>query len=132
MTGGGYLVAHDNGLYERASAALIELGGLQTTAALGGAVVQVADDEGRLFTLFEKVPAGTEWDAYEGPFTTATGVQLPDTNVMIACPFNCRWPDLLSRMAGVIARTAEAPTWIMDGDGMFWDARAVDPLLVRL
>lgn len=70
MTGGGYLVAHDNSLYERASAALVELGGLQVTAALGGAVVQVADDEGRLFTLYERVPTGTEWDAYDGPFTT--------------------------------------------------------------
>lgn len=51
---------------------------------------------------------------------------------MIACPFVCRWPDLLSRMAEVVARTAEVPTWLLDGDGVFWDAKAVDPLVVRL
>ena len=130
MTGGGFLVAYDD-LYERASAALVELGGRQA-ADSDGAVVQVADAEGRLFTLWEKTPAGFEYEAYEGPFNTAPGVQIPDISIMTACPFDCRWPDLTSRMAEIIARTAEAPTWLLDSDDVFWDARAVDPLVLRL
>lgn len=132
MTGGGFLVGYDHGLYARASKTLIKLGGIEAPDALGGAVVQVADDDGRLFTLWEEIPPGTEYEAYEGPFTVADGVQLPDTEKMVACPFVCRWADLTARMAQVIARTAETPTWLLDGDGMFWDAKAVDPLHLRL
>jgi hypothetical protein len=132
MSGGGYFVGHDSGLYTRAATVLVEMGGIEATAALGGAVVQLADSQGRLFTLYERVPAGTEWDIYEGQLTAAHGVQLPDITRMFACPFECRWPDLLARLADVIARTAEAPTWVLDGDGVVWNAEAVDPLKVQL
>lgn len=67
-----------------------------------------------------------------GPFRAAPGVQPSNMQFVTACPFECRWPDLLARLAGVIARTAEAPTWALDGDGMVSDAGAIDPLEVRL
>jgi hypothetical protein len=132
MSGGGYLIALDSGLYRRAAAALVELGAIQATAALGGGVVQLAVDDGHLFTLYELVPAATAWEVAEGRLTAAQGVQLPDFALVVACPFECRWPDLVARIADALARTAEAPTWVLDGDGVLWDAKAVDPLKVRL
>ena len=132
MSGGGFLVAYDSGLYARAATKLRELGGIEATASLGGAMVQLADSAGRLFTLYERVAPGTEWEAFDGPHTAAHGVQLPDVTRMIVCPFECRWPDLLSQLVAVIARTAEAPTWVLDSDGVVWNAEAVDPLKVRL
>jgi hypothetical protein len=82
--------------------------------------------------LYERVPEGTDWEVREGPFMPAQGVQPPDMQLVIACPFECRWPDLVAVVADTVARTAEAPTWVLDGDGVIWDAEAVDPLRVRL
>lgn len=129
---GGYLVARDRGLYERAAQALVALGAVSAIDDLGGGVVQFTDDSGRLFTLYERVPDGTDWEVREGAFTAAQGVQPPDMQLVIACPFECRWPDLAARLADTVARTAEAPTWVLDGDGVIWNAEAVDPLNVRL
>lgn len=127
MSGGGFLIALDDGLYRRVANALIGLGGIEATAGLGGGVVQLSDGEGRLFTLYERVPAGTEWEVHDGPFVRAPGVRLPDMERVTACPFDCRWPDVVARLADVAARTAEAPTWVLDGDGVVWNAESVDP-----
>lgn len=129
---GGFLIAADRGLFDRAAAALVTLGGTQAIDEVGDRFVQLADTEGRLFTLYERVFEGTEWEVREGTVTTAPGVQLPDMNLVTACPFDCRWPELTARIADTVARTAEAPTWVLDGDGVVWDAEAVDPLRVRL
>ena len=37
-----------------------------------------------------------------------------------------------AELADIIARTSEAPTWVLDGDGVIWDAEAIDPDKVRL
>lgn len=132
MSGGGYIVAYSNGLYGRAATKLLKLGGIQATAALGGAVVQLADSTGRLFTLYERVAPGTDWDLFNEPLTATHGVHLPDPTRMVVCPFDCRWPDLLTQVAALIARTTEDPVWVIDGDGIVWDAEAVDPMRVRL
>jgi hypothetical protein len=129
---GGFLIAADRGLFERAASALVALGGAQAVDESGDVVVQLADTEGRLFTLYERPFERTEWEVREGTFTTAPGVQLPDMNTVTACPFDCRWPEVAARIAGVVARTAEAPTWLLDGDGVVWNAEAVDALKVRL
>jgi hypothetical protein len=132
MSGGGFLLAIDERLFHRAAAALTDLGALQAVDDLGGDIVQYSDQEGRLFTLYEHVPAGTEWEVRDGPFEAAPGVNPPDMHTVVACPFECRWADLAVQLADAIARTAEAPTWVLDGDGVIWDAEAVDPLKVRL
>lgn len=129
---GGFLVALDGRLFQRAAHALFVLGAASAADDFGGGVVQLTDDSGRLFTLYERVPDGTEWEVREGSFTPAPGVQPPDMEAVTACPFECRWPDLLARLGVVMARTAEAPTWVLDGDGVIWDAEAVDQLEVRL
>jgi hypothetical protein len=129
---GGFIIAVDEGLFERSARALTELGGTQATDSDGDGVVQFADADGRMFTLFERVPAGTEWEVREGPFVPAPGAIPPDMGQVIACPFECRWPDLTATLADTIAQTAEAPTWVLDGDGVIWDAEAVDSDKVRL
>jgi hypothetical protein len=79
---------------------------------VGDRVAQLTDDEGRLFTLDERVPEGADSEVREGPFIAADGVRLPDMDVVIACPFECRWADLVVRVAGAVARVADVPTWV--------------------
>ena len=57
---GGFLIALDSGLYRRVASRLVELGASAATDDVGGEIVQLADEDGRLFTLFERVPEGTE------------------------------------------------------------------------
>lgn len=128
---GGFLVAQDVSLYSRAAQTLRRIGAV-TAADSFGSMTQFTDDSGRLFTLYENVPDGADWEVREGPFSFAPGVQPPDMHLVTACPFECRWPDLVALMAGVIAQAVEVPTWILDGDGMLWKAGAVDPLEVQL
>lgn len=129
---GGFVLSLDDRLFRRAAEAIVERGGGHAVADLGGGMVQYADAVGRLFTLFERVPAATEWEVREGPLAAAEGVRLPDMQAVVACPFECRSPDLAVELADAIARTTEAPTWVLDGDGVVWDAEAVDPFAVRL
>lgn len=128
---GGFLVALDQGLYRRVEVALVGLGGVAAVDYLGG-VVQVADEPGRLFTLYERVPEGTESEYTDGPFTVADGVLAPDMERVTACPFECQWPDMVARLAETVAGTAETPTWLLDGDGVLWNAEGVDVSKVRL
>lgn len=129
---GGFFLALDDRLFRRAAKVVTELGGVQVFDDLHGGTLQFADHAGRLFTLFERVYEGTEWEVREGPIIAAQGVQLPDMQAVIACPFECRWSDLVGHVAEAIARTAEAPTWVLDGDGVVWDAGAVDPRKILL
>lgn len=129
---GGFFIAVDPGLYRRVAAAIVDLGGVVAADDVAGEVVQLTDDEGHLFTLYERVVPGTEWEVSEEPVTAAPGVLPPDMRQVIACPFECRWPDMVARLADRAARTAEAPTWVLDGDGVVWDAESVDPAKVRL
>ena len=132
MSGGGYLVAHDDGLYARAAAALVRLGAVEAPDSLGGCLVQVRDAEGRLFTMYERVAPGAEWEVFGAPLAPAPGLGLPGSDGMTACPFDCRWPELTVHLAAVIAQTSQEPTWLIDGDGVMWKAEAVDPARLAL
>jgi hypothetical protein len=129
---GGFLIALDGGLYRRVAAMLLERGAATAAEDSGGGVVQLTDPDGHIFTMFESVPEGSEWEVRERPFVAAPGVRLPDMLRVTACPFECRWPDMVARVAAAAARTAEAPTWVLDGDGVVWDAERVNPEEVRL
>jgi hypothetical protein len=129
---GGFLIAVDRGLFVRSARALVALGAPQPSGIDRDQVVQFSDPVGRLFTLFERVPEGTEWEVRDGPFVAGPGVNPPDMEFVYACPFECRWPDLVADLTKAIAYTTEAPTWVLDGDGVIWDAEAVDSQRVRL
>lgn len=126
------MIAEDCELYQRVAGALVALGAVTLPDALDGDAVQLTDTAGRLFTLFDRVPIGTEWEVFEGPFTTRPGVRMPDMRRVSVCPFECRWPDFVAQVAEVAARTKEGWTWLLDGDGVVWNATAVDSSLVRL
>ena len=123
---GGFLIGLDSGLYRRVAAALVARGGIVASDAYGEAV-QITVGAGHLFTLFERVPPGTEWEVYDEPVRSASGVAVPDLLRVAACPFECRWPDLVAWVGALAARTAESPTWVLDGDGVLWAADRVDP-----
>jgi hypothetical protein len=129
---GGFLLGLDGGLYDHVAAMLIKLGAVAAVDDLEGRVVQLTDEAGRLFTLYERVPIGTEWEVRGGPVAPAAGVRVPDLHRVTACPFECRWPDLVARLAEMAAAVSESPIWVLDGDGVVWGADAVDPLTVRL
>lgn len=132
MSGGGFLLGLDGGLYGHIAAMLVNFGVVAAVDDLEGQVVQLTDEAGRLFTLYERVPVGTEWEFRDGPVRPAEGVQVPDLDRVTACPFECRWPDLVARLAEMAAIVSEGPVWVLDGDGVVWDAGAVDPAKVRL
>lgn len=132
MSGGGFLLGLDGSLYDHVSAMLEGSGAVAAVDDLEGRVVQLTDESGRLFTLYERVPAGTEWEVRQGPVRPAAGNQVPDLNRVTACPFECRWPDLVARLAAKAAEVSEAPVWVLDGDGVVWEAGAVDPANLRL
>jgi hypothetical protein len=129
---GGFLIALNDELYARAAGKLVELGGLVAEDDGGGVVVQLVDDLGRRFMLYERVPDGTEWEVTEGSFKVAPDVTAPDMRGVTACPFECRWPEMVASLAGAIARAAGVLTWVLDGDGVIWNAESVDPSNVKL
>lgn len=129
---GASLIALDRDLFQRAAAAIVGFGQVRTGTDLEGQVVQLTDEKGRLFTLYEGIPEGTEWELREGPFSVADGVVLPDMQRVIGCPFECRWEDLVVSLAAAIARASDEPTWVLDGNGVVWNAEAVDPAAVVL
>ena len=133
MTGGGFLVARDASLFRFATIALKQLGVVhEASDPFGRAVTQLVDDEGRLFTIHDGLIEGFEWEAREGPFELVPGVQEPDMSTANVCPFECRWADLTVRVAREVAETAGYPTWLLDGNGVIWDAKSVDPVQLQL
>lgn len=130
--GGGFFVAADSGLYRRVLATLLGLGGVEFVDAIGGSIVQISDHQGRLLTVYEKIPGGTDWELREGEFSAAQGVALPNLVGVQACPFECRWSDMLAECSRRVADSAKVPTWVLDGDGVLWNADSVDVLNVRL
>jgi hypothetical protein len=128
--GGGFLIGFDPHLFERAAIQVV-VGGVRTDAP-GADVAQIVDSSGRLFTIYATVPPGTEWEIHEGPFVVAGGVDAPDMDAVTGCPFECRWPEYVAEIAGAVARASDAPTWLLDGNGVIWDARRVDPTALTL
>lgn len=126
MSGGFLLGLHGN-LYDPIEAMLKQLGAKTALDDSGGRVVQLADECGRLFTLYERVPNGTEWEFREGPVVPAVGVSVPDLQRVVACPFECRWPSLVADLAKMAAAVSGGSLWVLDGDGVAWDASRVDP-----
>ena len=90
-------------------------------------MAQLRDGEGRLFTLYERVPAGCEWEVYE-EVTAAQGVQLPNCGSLRPVRSSADGPTWPSGWPIELPGTAgNANPEILDGDGVLWDAESVDP-----
>ena len=126
---GGFFISLDEDLYQQLVTTLVQLGGWADPA---DQVAQLTDTEGRLFTLDDTKPGQAEWEYREGPFMAGPGVQIPDMQRITACLFSCRWTDMVVQLAQIMASRTRGTLWLLDGDGVVWDAAAVDPVAVRL
>lgn len=126
---GGFFIGLDTDLYQQLATTMAQLAGAGDPAS---PVAQLVDAEGRLFTLDECMPGIGEWEYREGPFTAGPSVQIPDMQSVTACMFACRWPDMVVHLAQILASRTRGPLWLLDGNGMVWDASAVDPAAVTL
>lgn len=124
---GGLIFALDEGLFERAAAALETIGARTVANPKMGGVAQLQDEAGRLFTLFDIDPEGIDIAYSEDPFLWADGVAPMDLESVVTCPFECRWPDLAARCLAVIAEHSTLSTWVLDSQDKVWDAHSIDP-----
>ncbi|MDR6120083.1 hypothetical protein QE370_003267 [Aeromicrobium sp. SORGH_AS981] len=128
---GAFLLALDPGLFEQAASVLVALGGERSPGDIDR-VVQMPAPAGRFFTLFADLPPETVWEVREGPFEILDGVVAPDMSLVHACPFECADEVFASDIVARIAEATDSVRWILDGDGVLWDAATVDPAGLRL
>ena len=130
---GGSIVSLDGDFFRHVESVLVEMGATIASDGPGESVVQLTDEGGRLFTVFEGVPAGTEWEVTDGPFEAADdSVRVPAMAKVFSCSFECRWIDLAVRLLKAVPQDAEASMWVVDGNGVVWDANRVDPQRIVL
>ncbi|WP_282695780.1 hypothetical protein [Streptomyces sp. CC208A] len=120
------MISASAGLFGEARSILIEAGAKSSVD-----VVQLEDEQGHLFTLYEVDPSA-DWDWREGPDSLRPGVQVPDMANATACMVECRWEEMFARVVHRISANLSRATWVLDGDGVLWDASDVDPSEVCL
>lgn len=130
---GGYVLTDDKAVFDRFAGALAGLGEVLQVSGSQGTVVQLSDEHGRLFTVFDAVPKGVEWEVFQ-ELPTPSGRRLPSLKCddLAAFPFESRWPELVARALSAIADVVDERVWLLDGDGVLWDAGSVDPVRLRL
>jgi hypothetical protein len=124
---GAFLLSRDDRLFEDAKRALVGFGGQYFPK---DGVVQLRDETGGLFTLFDN--AEPRWEYAEGPLTAAPGVELPDISQMKGLAVECRNEQQFALVVQAIDSANASDVWVVDGDGVVWPASAVDPQRVRL
>ena len=87
---------------------------------------QFATDDGKLFTLFELSVADMEEEYQLGPYERSDGGGKLDTQGLFACYAECRWEELLSHIAMLLADKLGTNLWVLDGDSIAWPAKEID------
>lgn len=123
------LVSYRADLFETAVAALRRVA-LEVAEAKDYA--QVTHSGGRLLTIFGAPHEETLRSLREEENTPREGVASPDMDKVRVCVIECRWEDLFAGAVREVADAVGEPCWVVDGDGVIWDAANVDPSLVRL
>ncbi|MFG2840212.1 hypothetical protein ACGFZH_04615 [Streptomyces zaomyceticus] len=108
-------------LFDETRSILIEAG-----AEAAADVVQLDDGKGHLFTVYEADPS-VDWDWREGPISLRRGVQMPDLADAVACVVECRWEGMFAGVVQHISANLSQAAWVLDGNGVLWDASDVDP-----
>jgi hypothetical protein len=122
---GAFVVSADRQFWERATDILIGRGASTTDG-----VIQLDDRSGYLFTLFREPEQTAE--AVAEPLVAAPGLgQIPDLSDVEAYMAECRSEALFVDVVRDLAQAAHG-TWVIDGDGVVWDAREVDASALRL
>ena len=96
-----------------------------------GEVVQYADGDGRLLTVFEDPGEDWEEELIESITPAEAGV-VPNLPLVSACYIECRWEDLFAAKMRLIAESLSETTWIFDSNGTIWRADRVDPTRIQL
>ncbi|MFE0642644.1 hypothetical protein ACFW2Y_13665 [Streptomyces sp. NPDC058877] len=123
---GAYLISTSTDLFDKIHSILLEVG-----AKAAADVVQLDDGQGHLFTVYEADPS-LDWDWREGPFSLRREVQMPDLAGAVACMVECRWEAMFARVVQHISAHLPQTAWVLDGNGVLWDASDVDPSEVCL
>lgn len=82
--------------------------------------LQIQDDVGRLFTLFDDAGADWEWA------DVLRRLEEADGGAVRGYAFECRWEDMLAGIGARLQAQIEKPVWVVDGDGVEWPAAAID------
>jgi len=94
-------------------------------------MVQMTDERGRLFTVFDGVPEGFEYEYQDGPFADSDG-RLYDTSTLAVCIIECRWEEWFASVLGRLADRIDAELLVLDSAGTIWPASNVDPARIVL
>ena len=124
---GAYLLSESQRLFDDAKRVLVGLG---AQCSRDGDVVQIENEKGELFTLFDNAEPESEFK--QEPLTAAPGVELPDVSRMKGLAVECRSEAQFASLAKAIAAGSSSEVWVEDGDGVIWHASDVDPKRVRL
>lgn len=123
------LVSYRPDLFETVVGVLRGLSGEVSEATRSS---QMTDAEGRLLTVLGAPHEETLRSLREEENTPREGVTAPDMDLVRVCVIECRWEDLFASVVREVAHAVGEPCWVVDGDGVIWDAANVDPSLVRL
>jgi hypothetical protein len=124
---GAFLVTNDPQFFEIAKDLLVSRGALYVVEA---GAVQIGGGGDDVFTLYNS--AEPEWEYRLGPFTPAPGVVVPNMSAVMGFAVECNSEEFFAGIVREIALVSGEPTWVLDGDGVVWAAREVDPTGVRL
>ena len=80
-----------------------------------------------LTNIYPVEPVLAEWDGWEAPAT-----DMPDPRTMSQLIFECRSPEWVAEVGGLLAEGIAAPVWFLDAAGVPWSAGEVDPSRVVL
>jgi hypothetical protein len=72
------------------------------------------------------------WEYRDGPHRLGSGIAIPDMSAMTGVHIECRWEDLLAATVHGLAMQLKHPCWLVDNDGVVWEATAIDPLRLSL
>jgi hypothetical protein len=124
---GAFLVSDSPDIYRDVSVALVDMG-----AVAYEEVVQLRDDQGRLFTVDLLADSESGWEWREGPFVVRGDAEPPEMVTATACLVQCRWEDLFTSIVHQLAAVLPEPAWVLDGNDVLWPAALVDEREVRL
>lgn len=99
-------------------------------ALVNGEFVQLQgpeDGDHGWFTWFGRIPESRASDFRDPPWDPADGVALPDMSAVDGYYVECRFEQQVAEIAKELAEASGQPLWVQDGNGVIWDARAVDP-----
>lgn len=129
---GAYVVSVDPGLIEAAVRALHAIPGWAASGLeWAGDDAFMARDSGT-GGLFHMYVSPISFESEGGPVVPRPGVALPVDEPLTSYLVECRWEEQFARTVRELAALTVHGVWVIDGNGVVWDARDVSPTAVQL